>query len=179
MNDAVEIINLKNRAQVPPPSKCIMPGMSPATDGVDELLGSGTEEAVYKKGFDEGFQEGAEEGGKEGSKAGLKTGADVGFELGKYKGFAVAARQTLIGTSSTTTTTTNTSSPVQDNRARSIKLCDKVIKLVDDFKLENVTSIYDACSQVRIQYNLLRSTLGITDDSGEDNQTIVGQKYSF
>lgn len=144
----------------------------------DELLGSGTEEVIYKKTFKEGYDEGSLEGSKEGWQAGLNTGTDIGLELGKYKGFALAVQEHLQASKSGAAGGGSSDKAVHDNaHAKTLRLCEKVIKLVDEFSLENVTSIHDATSQIRTQYNLLKTFLGVSNES--HSESVPGQKYSF
>lgn len=145
--------------------------MSNAVEIVDNLLGSGTEEAIYDKAYKQGFDEGSQEGSKEGWGVGVQTGAEVGFELGKYKGFAEAVRDHL-----------QNGKAAEGSEAllhsKSVRLCEKIIKLVDEFNWENITSIHDASAQVRTQYQLLRSQLGVPEEQ-QAGGNIPGQKFSF
>lgn len=135
---------------------------------LDDLLGSGTEEAIYKAAYKSGYEAGSAEGSQEGWKVGLSTGVEVGTELGRYKGFALAAKEDLIQGKVKT-----------GDSAKCIKLCDKIIKLVEDFNWDNVTSVHDATTQVRTQYNLLKAFLEIIEEEPAKVDSIPGQKYSF
>lgn len=144
-------------------------------DDLDDLIGAGSESVIYDKGYHEGFETGCEEGKQDGWTTGLKTGADIGFELGRYKGFAIAAQKSLTSEPSPSSGESTTD---KVDMTKSLKICEKIIKLVDEFDVENVTSLHDACSTIRTQYNLLKASLGVME-SGSQKETLVGQKYSF
>lgn len=147
---------------------------------VDDLLGSGTEEAIYKQSFEQGFSDGSGEGAEDGWRIGLKTGASIGFELGRYKGFAVAVRENFSKTTGADAEGDGigNSAAGEDSKGKVLRLCDRIIKSVEEFDFENVSSVQDATSQIRSQFTLLKANLGINSADASKTKP-EGQKYSF